>query len=209
MQDVYEQHLSRTNFEQGKKLLRWWQGAPSLGSELVENPIPTLTVATILLTAAAERSSPLGSSTSVMPMYFRLKSIPSSRVSLVSVQFSGSSKGDYNFLNKGFHWEVMQTHTSCLLYLTWVSKGAVQHITAKAVTRGTGKCTSHCILSDCYSWRPAHRALPAQRFQVSWLHSSSPTAKTAELRPVRWETLKSKMKDSQAQFLVALLDLKN
>lgn len=50
-----------------------------------------LTVAAILLTAAADSSSPLGCSTSVMPKYFRLKSIPSRRVSRVSVQFSGSS----------------------------------------------------------------------------------------------------------------------
>lgn len=55
-------------------------------------PARTLTVATILLTAAAESSSPLGCSTSVMPMYLRLKSIPSSSVSRVSVQFSGSSR---------------------------------------------------------------------------------------------------------------------
>lgn len=60
----------------------------------LELPQPTLTgltVATILLTAAADSSSPLGCSTSVMPRYLRLKSIPSSSVSRVSVQFSGSS----------------------------------------------------------------------------------------------------------------------
>ena len=56
-------------------------GSPQLG----------LTVATILLTAAADISSPLGCSTSVMPRYLRLKIIPSSNVSRVSVQFSGSS----------------------------------------------------------------------------------------------------------------------
>lgn len=55
-------------------------------------PVGTLTVATILLTAAADSSSPLGLSTSVMPRYLRLKTMPSSRVSRVSVQFSGNSK---------------------------------------------------------------------------------------------------------------------
>lgn len=50
-----------------------------------------LTVATILFTAAAESSSPLDSCTSVMPKYFSWKTIPSNRVSRVSVQFSGSS----------------------------------------------------------------------------------------------------------------------
>ncbi len=50
-----------------------------------------LTVATILLTAAAESSSPLGWSTRVMPRCRMLKVIPSRRVSLVSVQFSASS----------------------------------------------------------------------------------------------------------------------
>lgn len=50
-----------------------------------------LTVATILLTAAAESSSPFGCSTNVMPRYLRLNSTPSSSVSRVSVQFSGSS----------------------------------------------------------------------------------------------------------------------
>lgn len=49
-----------------------------------------LAVATILLTAAADSSSPLGRSTSVMPRYLRVKSMPSSSVSRVSVQFSGS-----------------------------------------------------------------------------------------------------------------------
>lgn len=53
----------------------------------------TFTVATTLLMAAAESSSPFGCSTSVIPRYLRLKVIPSSRVSLVSVQFSGSSGG--------------------------------------------------------------------------------------------------------------------
>lgn len=50
-----------------------------------------LTVATILLTAAAESSSPLGCSTIVTPRYLSWNDMPSSRVSLVSVQFSGSS----------------------------------------------------------------------------------------------------------------------
>lgn len=50
-----------------------------------------LTVATILLTAAADSSSPLGCSTIVTPRYLRWKTMPSNRVSLVSVQFSGSS----------------------------------------------------------------------------------------------------------------------
>lgn len=51
----------------------------------------SLTVATILLTAAADSSSPLGCSTIVTPRYLRWKTMPSNRVSLVSVQFSGSS----------------------------------------------------------------------------------------------------------------------
>lgn len=51
-----------------------------------------LTVATILLTAAADSSSPLGRSTSVIPRYLRLKTMPSSSVSRVSVQFSGNSR---------------------------------------------------------------------------------------------------------------------
>lgn len=51
----------------------------------------TPTVATILFTAAADSSSPLGWSTSVMPRWQRLKVIPSKMVSRVSVQFSGSS----------------------------------------------------------------------------------------------------------------------
>ncbi len=51
-----------------------------------------LTVATILLIAAAAMSSPLGWPTRVMPKYFTLNTIPSKSVSLVSVQFSGSSK---------------------------------------------------------------------------------------------------------------------
>ena len=63
--------------------------APPL--ELPQPALTGLTVATILLTAAADSSSPLGCSTSVMPRYLRLKSIPSSSVSRVSVQFSGSS----------------------------------------------------------------------------------------------------------------------
>lgn len=50
-----------------------------------------LTVATILLTAAADNSSPLGCSTIVTPRYFSWNTMPSSRVSRVSVQFSGSS----------------------------------------------------------------------------------------------------------------------
>lgn len=52
---------------------------------------PALTVAIILFTAAADRSSPLGWSTSVMPRWRRLKVMPSKIISLVSVQFSGSS----------------------------------------------------------------------------------------------------------------------
>lgn len=52
---------------------------------------PVLTVATILLTAAADCSSPLGWSTSVMPRWRRLNVMPSKMVSRVSVQFSGSS----------------------------------------------------------------------------------------------------------------------
>lgn len=51
----------------------------------------SLTVATILLTAAADSSSPLGCSTMVTPRYLSWNTMPSSRVSLVSVQFSGSS----------------------------------------------------------------------------------------------------------------------
>lgn len=50
-----------------------------------------LTVATILLTAAADSSSPLGCSTIVTPRYLSWNTMPSRRVSLVSVQFSGSS----------------------------------------------------------------------------------------------------------------------
>lgn len=50
-----------------------------------------LTVATILRMAAEAMSSPLGWPTRVIPRYFTLNTIPSSRVSLVSVQFSGSS----------------------------------------------------------------------------------------------------------------------
>lgn len=50
-----------------------------------------LTVMTILFTAAADRSSPLGWSTRVMPRWWRLKVMPSKIVSRVSVQFSGSS----------------------------------------------------------------------------------------------------------------------
>lgn len=50
-----------------------------------------LTVVTILFTAAADRSSPLGWSTRVMPRWRRLKVMPSKIVSRVSVQFSGSS----------------------------------------------------------------------------------------------------------------------
>ncbi len=50
-----------------------------------------LTVATILLTAAADSSSPLGCSTIVTPRYLSWTVMPSRRVSLVSVQFSGSS----------------------------------------------------------------------------------------------------------------------
>lgn len=41
--------------------------------------------------AADAMSSPLGWPTRVMPRYFTLNTIPSSKVSLVSVQFSGSS----------------------------------------------------------------------------------------------------------------------
>lgn len=48
-------------------------------------------MATILLTAAADSSWPLGWSTSVMPRCQRLKVMPSRMVSRVSVQFSGSS----------------------------------------------------------------------------------------------------------------------
>lgn len=55
-------------------------------------PVWTLTVATILLTAAADSSSPLGLSTNVIPRYLRLKTMPSSSVSRVSVQFSGNSR---------------------------------------------------------------------------------------------------------------------
>lgn len=51
----------------------------------------SLTVATILLTAAADSSSPLGCSTIVTPRYLSWNTMPSRRVSLVSVQFSGSS----------------------------------------------------------------------------------------------------------------------
>ncbi len=58
-----------------------------------------LTVVTILLIAAAAMSSPLGWPTRVMPRYFTLNTIPSKSVSLVSVQFSGSSKTQ----NKHFH----------------------------------------------------------------------------------------------------------
>jgi len=54
---------------------------------------PALTVATILFTAAADSSSPLGWSTSVMPRRRRLKVTPSMTASRVSVQFSGSSAG--------------------------------------------------------------------------------------------------------------------
>lgn len=71
----------------------WGQGQLGQG-ELAQAPVLlvwTLTVATILLTAAADSSSPLGRSTSVMPRYLRLKIMPSSRVSRVSVQFSGNS----------------------------------------------------------------------------------------------------------------------
>lgn len=56
----------------------------------------SLTVATILLTAAAESSSPLGCSTIVTPRYFSWNTIPSRRVSRVSVQFSGSSANEKN-----------------------------------------------------------------------------------------------------------------
>lgn len=52
-----------------------------------------LTVVTILRMAAEAMSSPLGWPTRVMPRYFTLNTIPSSSVSLVSVQFSGSSGG--------------------------------------------------------------------------------------------------------------------
>lgn len=51
-----------------------------------------LTVATILLTAAADSSSPLGCSTMVTPRYLSWNTMPSRRVSRVSVQFSGSSR---------------------------------------------------------------------------------------------------------------------
>lgn len=53
--------------------------------------VSLLTVATILLTAAADSSSPLGCSTIVTPRYLSWNAMPSRRVSLVSVQFSGSS----------------------------------------------------------------------------------------------------------------------
>lgn len=55
-----------------------------------------LTVATILRMAAEAMSSPLGWPTSVMPRYLTLNTIPSSRVSLVSVQFSGNSTTEVN-----------------------------------------------------------------------------------------------------------------
>lgn len=58
-----------------------------------------LTVTTILLTAAADRSSPLGWSTSVMPRWRRLKVMPSKMVSRVSVQFSGSSEDKRSWLH--------------------------------------------------------------------------------------------------------------
>lgn len=61
-------------------------------------PAPALTVAKILLTAAADCSSPLGWSTSVMPRWRRLKVMPSRMVSRVSVQFSGSSAGGERFV---------------------------------------------------------------------------------------------------------------
>lgn len=54
------------------------------------------TVMTILFTAAADRSSPLGWSTRVMPRWRRLKVKPSMMVSRVSVQFSGSSGDKWN-----------------------------------------------------------------------------------------------------------------
>lgn len=71
---------------QGQLGQRELSGAPGLQSGLA------LTVATILLTAAADSSSPLGLSTSVIPRYLRLKTMPSSSVSRVSVQFSGNSR---------------------------------------------------------------------------------------------------------------------
>lgn len=48
-------------------------------------------MATILRMAAEAMSSPLGCPTRVIPRYLTLNTMPSSRVSLVSVQFSGSS----------------------------------------------------------------------------------------------------------------------
>lgn len=72
-----------------------------------------LTVATILLTAAADSSSPFGCSTSVTPRYFSWNAMPSSRVSRVSVQFSGSSAGGFGEKKKK---SIVKTENTLLLY---------------------------------------------------------------------------------------------
>lgn len=57
-------------------------------------------MATILRMAAEAMSSPLGWPTRVIPRYFTLNTIPSNRVSFVSVQFSGSSGKTSSSQNK-------------------------------------------------------------------------------------------------------------
>lgn len=89
--------------------------------------VSSLTVATILLTAAADCSSPLGCSTIVTPRYLRWNVMPSSRVSLVSVQFSGSSaEGDTHthtpvtllFTNSPAGWKSFR-HVRTAIQFTW------------------------------------------------------------------------------------------
>ena len=72
-------------------VLQGYERTPSGGGRRGRWCASPLTVATMRFTAAADSSSPLGCSTMVTPRYFSWNTMPSSRVSLVSVQFSGSS----------------------------------------------------------------------------------------------------------------------
>lgn len=74
-------------------------------------------MATILRMAAEAMSSPLGWPTRVIPRYFTLNTIPSNRVSFVSVQFSGSSGKTSSSQNKVLSYFCGNWHTYKVLHL--------------------------------------------------------------------------------------------
>lgn len=99
-------------------------------------------MATILRMAAEAMSSPLGWPTIVIPRYFTLNTIPSNRVSFVSVQFSGSSGKTSSSQNKVLSYFCGNRHTFKVVHL----QSHAYHLNSKinCDTMENGKPKAEC-----------------------------------------------------------------